>query len=170
MPAGNTTETLRSGARPWTPLDFGPTDPFGRLDCLLLPWLPILSDTLTCDCASSTRTDRRWSDRNDPLWGGDAPTKDLESFCAAASGGPVTKLRPGGLAPGFRAGKPWDGAPRPLSPFAPASSSGGLACLRGRIPSNTLGLRPEAAWPNRSFGQSTPLSRTTLSMKKQPDQ
>ena len=123
MPAGNRTETLRSGARPCPPLDFGPTNPFGRLDCLLLPFLPSLSDKPTCDCALSTRTDRRWSDRNDPLWGGDAPTKDLESFCAAASQGPVHGPRAGGSAVGFRAPKPWDGAPRPLSPFTPASYS-----------------------------------------------
>jgi hypothetical protein len=74
MPAGNGTNLWRSGARPSSPLDFGPTDPFGRLDCLLLP-LPILSDRSTCDCAWSTRTDRRWSDRNDPFTGGDAPPK-----------------------------------------------------------------------------------------------
>jgi len=160
MPAGNTTETLRSGARPWTPLDFGPTDPFGRLDCLLLPWLPILSDTLTCDCASSTRTDRRWSDRNDPLWGGDAPTKDLESFCAAASGGPVTQLRAGGLAPGFRAGKPWDGAPRPLSPFAPASSSRGA-----RLPSRTYPQATRWDFARKPHGQTAPSGNPPLSQE-----
>jgi hypothetical protein len=74
MPARNFPETLRSGARPCAPLDFGPTDPFGRLDCLLLPLL-LISNTSTCGCAWSTRTDRRLSDQNDPLLGGDAPTK-----------------------------------------------------------------------------------------------
>jgi hypothetical protein len=74
MPARDWTDTLRSGARPCAPLDFGPTDPFGRLDCLLLPLL-ILSDMSTCDCALSTRTDRRLSDQTDWLTGGDAPTK-----------------------------------------------------------------------------------------------
>ena len=77
MPAGNFPDTLRSGARPCAPLDFGPTDPFGRLDCLLLPLL-VLSNMSTCGCAWSTRTDRRLSDQNDPLMGGDAPIRSGE--------------------------------------------------------------------------------------------
>ena len=163
MPAGNTTAPLRSGARPCAPLDFGPTNPFGRLDCLLLPLLPILSDRSTCDCALSTRTDRRWSDRMDPLWGGDAPTKDLESFCAAAWWCPV---RAGGSTAGFRARKPWDGAPRPLSPFTPASYSlWGSPDFAAVSPLGVLGAGPEAARSNRSFGQRIRPSKPNASMQ-----
>ncbi len=166
MAAGNQTETLRSGARPCAPLDLGPTDPFGRLDCLLLPFLPILSDTSTCDCAPSTRTDRRWSDRIDPLWGGDAPTKYLESFCATARQRSFSTPQPGGLTAGLRARESWNGAPRPLSPLTPASYSlGGSPAFADVSPPGALGACPQAARSNRSFGQSIPAWSTIIPMQ-----
>lgn len=72
-------KTLRSGARPCAPLELGRrTDPIGRLDCLLLP--SDLSNRLTCDCAASTRTDRRWSDlKTDQLSGKETPRKVFEN-------------------------------------------------------------------------------------------
>jgi hypothetical protein len=144
MPVGNQTDTLRSGARPCAPLDFGPTDPFGRLDCLLLPLL-ILSDMSTCDCAWSTRTDRRLSDRNDPLMGGDAPTK-IWKVSKLSFDESKTRLGPGtGRAVLPRAcgrehlGR---GPSSTQPPFPRRAGSFGLAFLRGRIPSEPAGSTP----------------------------
>lgn len=115
MLAGNWTDTLRSGARPCAPLD-GPTDPFGRLDCLLLPLL-ITSNMSPCDCALSTRTNRRLSDQVDQLWGGDASSKSLKSFRAPANN--PTSLCGGGLAVGWRASNTLGWGPSSTQPLCP---------------------------------------------------